>query len=280
MSATSHADGEHEAHRAVLVDRYLDALNLERPQPSLAFLADITRRHVDAFAFASIGPRLGDDLPLDLEALFDRIVVRGRGGYCFEQNGLLFDVLDELGFNPRVQLARVIYNRTTLPGLTHRVTIVDLDGHPYVADVGFGPLGPPHPVPLPGLDQVDQQFRVAEPHPGEHHMQTRVDGEWFSLYRFQLGPYGQADCELGHFYSHRHPDATFVNHLVASRILDGEVRSLRNRGYRIMRAEGDIETDIVDAAQLKRLLEQDFGLLVTDDEAARLFDQAPAADAT
>lgn len=272
--------GNHDSDRGVLVDRYLDALNLGRRQPSLAFLSDITRGHVGAFAFASVGPRLGNELPLALDALFDRIVVRGRGGYCFEQNGLLFEVLDELGFAPRVQLARVIYNRTTLPGLTHRVTIVDLDGHPYVADVGFGPLGPPHPVALPGLDQVDDGFRIAEPQPGEHHMQTRVDGEWFSLYRFQLGPYGQADCELGHFYSHRHPDATFVNHLVASRILDGEVRSLRNRGYRVMRADGDTEIDIVDAAQLKSVLEQEFGLLVTNDEATRLFDEAPAAEAT
>ena len=280
MTVGAMPTGEQDTRRQQIVDSYLAALALERRPPTLRFLSDITRRHVDTFAFSSIGPRLGDELPIDLEALFDRIVVRGRGGYCFEQNGLLFEVLDELGFHPRVQLARVIYNRATLPALTHRVTVVDLDGHPFVADVGFGPLGPPHPVALPGFEQGEQRFRVVEHAPGEHHMQTIVDGEWFSLYRFQLGPYGQADCELGHFYSHRHPDATFVNHLVASRILDGEVRSLRNRGYRIMRTEGDIEIDIVDAAQLKRLLDEEFGLLVSDEEAQRLFDEAPVADAT
>ena len=135
--------------RAEVTDRYLDALGLERAAPTLSALTEITRRHVATFPFSSVGPRLGDDLPLDLDALFDRIVARHRGGYCFEQNGLLFEVLLELGYDVHVQLARVIYNRDYLPGLTHRVTRVVLDDRTYVADVGFGPLGPPVPVPMP-----------------------------------------------------------------------------------------------------------------------------------
>ena len=62
-------------------------------------------------------------------------------------------------------------------------------------------------------------FRVEARAGGEYHMQLWQDGEFFSLYRFELARYGPADCEVGHFYSHRHPHATFVNHLVASRIL-------------------------------------------------------------
>ena len=120
--------------------------------PACPALTQITRRHVATFPFSSVGPRLGDDLPLHLDALFDRIVARHRGGYCFEQNGLLFEVLLELGYDVHVQLARVIDPRDYLPGLTHRVTRVVLDGSTYVADVGFGPLGPPVPVPMPPPD--------------------------------------------------------------------------------------------------------------------------------
>ena len=56
----------------------------------------------------------------------------------------------ELGFDARIQLARVIHNQDIHPGLTHRVTLVEIDGRRYVADVGFGPLGPPTPVPHAG----------------------------------------------------------------------------------------------------------------------------------
>ena len=226
------------------------------------------------FPFSSVGPRLGDDLPLDLDALFDRIVARHRGGYCFEQNGLLFEVLLDLGYDVHVQLARVIYNRDYLPGLTHRVTRVVLDDRTYVADVGFGPLGPPVPVPMPrpmpdaapdpdrspvAGDPDDWTYRIHEPHPGEFHLQSRAEGAPFSLYRFDLVPYGPYDCEIGHFYSHRHPEATFVNNLVVSRILSDEIRSLRNREYWVIRPAGQSVTAIADASHLYALLRDELG---------------------
>jgi len=257
---------------------YLDALGLSTHDPTLSFLAEITRRHVATFPFSSVGPRLGDALPLDPERLLDRIVVRGRGGYCFEQNGLLFEVLEELGFDASIQLARVIHNQDIHPGLTHRVALVEVDGRQYVVDVGFGPLGPPFPVPMPGSAGPgdDARFRVHEARPGEFHMQSIVNGDHYSLYRFDLVRYGQSDCELGHFYSHRHPDAVFVNNLVASLILDDEVRSLVNREYRVLRGDAHTASRITSAPQLSDLLSTEFGIQVSDAEAKRLFDELPS----
>ena len=107
-------------------------------------------------------------------------------------------------------------------------------------------------------------------------MQSIVDGERYSLYRFDLVRYGQSDCELGHFYSHRHPEATFVNNLVASLILDDEVRSLRNRDYWVIRADATTTTAITSAPQLQELLADELGLRVTAAEGQRLFDELPA----
>ena len=265
------------------VSHYLRALDLEAGEPTLELLTQIVRRHVAAFAFSSIGVRLSDPLPLEPEQLFDRIVVRGRGGYCFEHNGLLFAVLTELGYDATIRLARVIYNGDHLPGLTHRIAHVRIDDITYVVDAGFGPAGPAAPVamPMPGVNTDvpwpdDRTHRVIERRPGEFHLQQRTDDGPFSLYRFDLGTYGQADCEVGHFYSHRHPNAAFVNNLVASRILDSEIRSLRNRMYRVLRAEGHVDIEIADAEQLCSVLRDDFGLNVTDDEGRRLFGDLPA----
>ncbi|HEY5663147.1 MAG TPA: arylamine N-acetyltransferase, partial [Ilumatobacter sp.] len=72
---------------ASLLDRYLARVGIESGPPSLTLLDQIVERHLELFPFASIGPQLGDPLPLDPESLFDRIVVRRRGGYCFEHNG-------------------------------------------------------------------------------------------------------------------------------------------------------------------------------------------------
>ena len=272
-----------DSDEAGLARRHLLALGLQTGEPTLDLLTQIVRRHIAAFAFSSVGVRLSDPLSIEPEQLFDRIVVRGRGGYCFEHNGLLFAVLSELGFDATVRLARVINNGDHLPGLTHRITHVRLDDETYVVDVGFGPAGPTSPVAMPGptaatpeLWPDDQTHRVIERRPGEFHLQHRQEGAPFSLYRFDLGTYGQADCELGHFYSHRHPAAVFVNNLVASRILETEIKSLRNRSLRILRADGHVDTEITDADHLCAVLRDDFGLRVTNDEGRRLFADLPA----
>ena len=260
--------------RSELVNAYLQVLNLADDEPDFNFLSEMVRRHVATFTFSSVGCRLGEALPLDFEALFDRIVVRRRGGYCFEHNGLFYEVLDELGFSPELYLGRVIYNQATHPGLTHRISMIAHEGQRYVVDVGFGPLGPRVPVLLSEEESSDGQrvFRVKEQIPGELHLQVFKDGDFFSLYRFELARYGQADCELGHFYSHRHPKAVFVNNLVASRLLENETRSLRNLGYQIITTSGTQTYPIDSPEQLTQLLVEELDLQVTEAEGKRLFD--------
>lgn len=256
-----------------ITDEYIRVLGLQRSKPDLALLKEITRRHAAKFSFSSVGPMLGDDLPLDIESLYRRIVVSRRGGYCFEQNGFLYAMLEKLGFDVSLYLARVIYNEDIHPGLTHRITLVKIDESRYIADVGFGPLGPQFPVCMSGEESHEsfRIFRIRERHAGEFHVQTLRNGEFYTLYKFELARYGAADCEVGHFYSHKHPGATFVNHLVVSKILDDEVRSLRNREYWTISASGELKHSISDGEQLKVVLSDQFGIVVNDDESQRLF---------
>ena len=264
-----------ELKRTDFSDRYIRALGMQTSSPDLAFLTEITRHHTAKFAFSSVGPLLGDDLPLDTRSLYQRIVVDRRGGYCFEQNGLLYAMLQELGFDVSLYLARVIYDQDIHPPLTHRITLVKIDGHRYIADVGFGPLGPQRPVCLSGKESAEnfRSFRIEERRSGEFHMQTLRDGKFYSLYRFELARYGPSDCEVGHFYSHKHPAATFVNHLVVSSIMDDEIRSLRNHEYWLITENGEQRQVIADAAQLHAILNTRFGIKVSEDEGLRLFEK-------
>lgn len=262
---------------SAILDGYLSALQLPRCPPALAFLAAIQRRHLASFPFSSVGVWLGDALPLDVESLYRRIVVNHRGGYCFEQNGLLYAMLGELGFTTRLCLARVVLNGDEHPGLTHRITLVDIGGRRYVVDVGFGANGPRQPVPLDGGEapEFDRTFRIIRLREPELHLQVRRDGDFMSLYKFELARYGSADCEVGHFYSHRHPKAIFVNNLVAARILDDEIRSLRNRDYTVLGAAGDARHTIDSAATLETILTGEFGLQVSAEQAGRLYARLP-----
>jgi len=261
--------------RHEMVREYLETLSLHSRELDFAFLSDVVARHVATFAFSSVGCQLGKDLPLDFESLYQRLFIQRRGGYCFEQNGLLYGVLEELGFSPELFLARVIYNHDIHPGLTHRITMVEYEGRQYVLDVGFGPLGPRIPVPMSEIESNDGEkiFRIEERRPGEYHMQVFKDGDFFSLYRFELARYSQADCELGHFYSHRHADATFVNHLVVSLIQEIETRSLRDLEYWVITKSGTRNQVISDSAQLRRILVGELGVQLTEDESRWLYEK-------
>ncbi len=261
--------------RLEMVKNYLQILNLHDRELDFEFLNDVVTRHVATFAFSSVGCQLGKDLPLDFESLYQRIVIQRRGGYCFEQNGLLYGVLEELGFSPKLFLARVIHNQDTHPGLTHRITMVEYEGQLYVLDVGFGFLGPRLPVPMSEIESNDgkKTFRIAEGRTGEYHMQIFKDGDFFSLYRFELARYGQADCEVGHFFSHRHPDANFVNHLVVSLIQENETRSLIDLKYWIITKSNTRSREISDSEQLRRILVGELGVQITEDESRRLYEK-------
>jgi N-hydroxyarylamine O-acetyltransferase len=264
--------------RSEIVQIYLQKLGLHGRSLDFDFLKEINTRHVATFPFSSLGCRLGNELPLDIESLYQRIVLRRRGGYCFEQNGLMYEILEELGFKVTLYLARVIYNQDTHPGLTHRITMVEFEGKNYILDVGFGADGPRVPVSMSGeeIKDGDRIFRISKLQTGEYHMQVFKNDEFFSLYRFELAHYGQSDCEVGHFYSHRHPNASFVNHLVVSRIMDNEVRSLRNLAYWMIRESGIHEEKIDNVDEFRRILIDELGVRVTEAESLQLYEQAAA----
>lgn len=269
---------ENMTKRSEMVQTYLQALDLYGRKLDFSFLNDVVARHVATFAFSSVGCQLGEDLPLDFDSLYQKLFIQRRGGYCFEQNGFFYEILEELGFSPKLYLARVIYNQDTHPGLTHRISIIEYEDKQYVMDVGFGPHGPAIPVPMLEIESNDRDkvFRIAEKRLGEYHMQVMKDGDFYSLYRFELSRYGQADCELGHFYSHRHPDAAFVNHLVASLIQDHEIRSLRDLEYWVISQSVTRNIEINDSEHLRKILVGELGVQITEDEGRQLYEKLNA----
>lgn len=77
-------------------------------------------------------------IPLDKDSLYEKIVTRRRGGFCFELNGLFVLLLRGLGFDAFSVACRVAVNRTDLGNISHRATMVRLDGKEYIVDVGLG----------------------------------------------------------------------------------------------------------------------------------------------
>src|SRR6202035_5683505 len=86
------------------LDAYLARIGLSAP----ATLEEVHRAHVTSIPFENFESYSGRPVPLDLAALEDKLVARGRGGYCFEHNLVLLAALESLGVDEVVpMLARV-----------------------------------------------------------------------------------------------------------------------------------------------------------------------------
>lgn len=242
---------------------YLADLDIADTPVDLDLIRQIQSRHIAKYSFNSLAVVLSQDISIESEPVFQKIVAQGRGGYCFEHNKLVFDVLSELGFDARILLARVVYNSDADVPRTHRITLLAIDGDQYIVDAGFGHYGARYPVKLAlGVtqDQGDAQYRIIENLQGGYCYQIFKDGDFFTLYTFDLNHYTEADCLTGHFYSHKYPLAGFVNNLVVCRKFFNDIHSLRNGQYHRMR-DGETEVTAIDtAAMLHEKLTGIFGL--------------------
>jgi N-hydroxyarylamine O-acetyltransferase len=95
-----------------------------------------------------------NNIPLSLEIpdLYDKIVNRHRGGYCFELNALFNWLLTKIGFKTEKYFARFLLNKTSdIPMRRHSVMKTEINGAYYIADVGVGNEVPVRPL------QVDEK---------------------------------------------------------------------------------------------------------------------------
>ena len=82
--------------------------------PSLVTLRTINELHPRAIAFENLDPLMRCPVTLDASSLQRKMVLDGRGGYCYEHNLLFGHVLKSLGFQVRALAGRVVWN---LPGM-------------------------------------------------------------------------------------------------------------------------------------------------------------------
>src|SRR5262245_14404995 len=102
-------------------------------RPDIATLRALHRGHALSISYENLDVQLGRPVTIDPADAFDKIVRRGRGGWCYEMNGLLGAVLQEVGFKV-TRLAGGVHRATRGPAAVgnHLVLLVDLDEGPWI----------------------------------------------------------------------------------------------------------------------------------------------------
>jgi N-hydroxyarylamine O-acetyltransferase len=138
------------------------------------------------------------------------------------------------------------------------VLLIDLQGLPYIADVGFGGLTLTGPLRLePDVEQrtPHEPFRLVRRDVG-FVMQAKIGGAWRSLYEFDLQEQCLVDYEVTNWYLSNHPESHFVTGLIAGRPDAGRRYALRNGEFAVHHLEGATERRrFTDALELRATLE-------------------------
>jgi N-hydroxyarylamine O-acetyltransferase len=234
-------------------------------EPTLAVLRAIVLAHATAIPFENLDVLLKRPIRLDPRSLYSKLVQSGRGGYCFEHNLLLLDVLSQLGFRANGLAARVQWGRP--PGFigprTHMLLRVELPEGPHIADVGFGGLTATAPLALAdGYQQPTphETFRLVAVG-DEFDLEARLGERWSSLYRFSLVEQCAADYEVANWFTSTHAESQFVNHLIAARPGARRRYALFNNRLTIRDLDGMSERRASrNAAELGEILAHYFGI--------------------
>ncbi|MER7758955.1 arylamine N-acetyltransferase [Streptomyces sp. NPDC097619] len=243
-------------------------------RPDLATLTRIVRAHTEAIPFESLDVLLGHPVALDVKSLEDKLVRGRRGGYCYEQNSLLAAVLERIGFEVAGRGARNRTRGDLLLPVTHALLVVTLDGAEWLCDAGFGHQSPREPVPLarPGTEhrQGEWRYLVREGAEGERTLCLRRGDTWRELYSFSPQRHHPVDYVLMNHYSSSHPRSAFLGRVIAQRSADGPRTALVGNEFSRVHPDGREEKRTVPAGELIGLLDREFGIRLSETDAAQL----------
>jgi N-hydroxyarylamine O-acetyltransferase len=218
---------------SVNLSAYLARIGYSGPcSANLETLNALVARHVHSIPFENLDILRGRPISIEPSAIEDKLVHGNRGGYCFEQNTLLFHVLEALGFQVTVLSARARYQLP--PGVrrprTHVLLRIELDGESYLVDGGFGALSPTAALRLaPNVRQQTpheprrivpegdwQGLSLRAPDAVLVHQAYFADA-WHDLFELTLEPMPLPDREMGNWFTSASPASHFRDKLMAAR---------------------------------------------------------------
>ncbi|MFJ8330720.1 arylamine N-acetyltransferase [Streptomyces sp. NPDC094437] len=244
------------------VDAYLRRLGIERPGwdldgagATIEVLRELHLRHLKAVPFENLSVHLGEEIVLEEGRLWEKVVAGRRGGFCYELNGLLGELLGALGFGVTLLAARTYGGRGRLGvPYDHLALLVrTVDGGEWLADVGFGAHS--H-LPLAFGERGEQvdpagTFRIADAEPDAAgvglDLVVLFDEE--PQYRLELRPRVLDDFVIGAWWQATAPTSHFMRSLVCSRITEdgGRItlsgRTLKQTGPDGKRQQQELGTD-------------------------------------
>ena len=247
---------------------YLDRIGYRGDfAPTVEKLRALHLAHLRTVPFENLDVGLGRPIGLDEGALFEKIVRRRRGGFCYELNGLFAALLRALGFDVSLLAAQFPREAERVaPEFDHLTLLVRTaagDGS-WLADVGAGRGSIAVPLPAESDEEMWQPkagaaFRLAWEEGRRRLWRREPGGEWEREYVYSLRPHALEDFAEGCRYHQTSPDSGFTRGRICTLATPGGRVTLANR--RLIVTEGGVRSEReLDEAGARAALRTRFGI--------------------
>jgi len=173
------------------IEKYLQRLGYNGSiQPTIELLRVLQKRHLLNVPFENLDIHYKVPIQLDLETIFEKVVIKKRGGFCYELNGIFYELLRSIGFDVKMISARVFdqVQQIFSPEFDHLAIIAKIDSVDYLADAGFGEFAFTPLKVEPDTIQNDERgkFRIDRHDNSYYKVSKGVGEEWVPEYMFTL----------------------------------------------------------------------------------------------
>jgi N-hydroxyarylamine O-acetyltransferase len=231
----------------------------------------------DAVTYENLDVQLGRPVGRVIDEIYEKIVIQGRGGWCYEQNELLGWALAQMGFQVSQHAGGVMRDTIGRAAVgNHLVLLVDLD-QPYLADCGFGD-GIIEPLPLAAgkYAQRGLAFALSETEDGWWRFHNHHHGAAAS-FDFRTDPPAPALLDEQCRALQTDPESGFVLNAVCQRHQPDAHYTLRGRVLKVLRDGAFDQRVVSDLADYEATLRDVFALRVP--EADLLWEKVKARHA-
>jgi N-hydroxyarylamine O-acetyltransferase len=239
-------------------------------EPAATTLRALQIAHMRTIPFENLDIHLQRPITLQLEDLFDKIVLRRRGGFCYELNGLFASLLENMGFLVELLSARDAHADGSYgPEFDHLALHVRCPrdaSRSWLVDVGWGDTFQ-EPLHLDYREEQVQGLRGYRIDLQEGYYllwQHNYDGTWEKHYRFSLHPRRLPEFEPMCRYHQTSAESPFTQNRICT--LATEDGRISLDGWRwISTVHGERrERAVRDEAEYLHILKEKFGVIITE----------------
>ncbi len=251
---------------------YLNRIGIEEElQPTVQNLQRIQKAHLQSVPYENLDILLKRPIRLEAGALYEKIVVNRRGGYCFEVNELLGWLLRGLGYEVTDLFGRFLRGESGIPMRRHHVLMVKCadDDKPWLADVGVGTGSPTLPMRMVLGEEMQDgvvSYRLTRRDFFGWVLEDKKRGEWGPVYSFTEEPQAPIDFLTASFWCEHAEESIFNKGAMVSLRTGTGRRTIDVDEARIFDGDRVTVRTLKDWPEKRAVLSEWFGIELNEDE--------------